>query len=233
MEFTDVTKFTKLTSECGKTSFDTSFLGDTLMARSLKPMTPSPPCVTPADMRRFTGAVEILDAKAFAAELEAFVRERVVAVSISKPLPESPDVAAPSPNLRAAKRWIPTGTDIQRGRKALVEEFNRIHNVSLAAYAKLAGKSRQQIYKDIAARRLLAVNIGSRGQKLPDWQLDPAKGELTRYVLARSDDVDSWTVYHALTQPLESLGGASPIDAVAADSLDAVTLAVCNSLGVH
>ncbi len=49
----------------------------------------------------------------------------------------------------------------------LLETFNQPHNLPPAEYAKLADKSRQQIYKDILARRLLALNVGPRGQNCP------------------------------------------------------------------
>ena len=71
--------------------------------------------------------------------------------------------------LRADTRWAPNETDVQRGRAVLLETFNQPHNLPPAEFAKLADKSRQQIYKDILARRLLALNVGPRGQKLPDW----------------------------------------------------------------
>ncbi len=134
------------------------------------------PRVTEEDVRRFADTVEIRDATAFAAELQTFVHERVEAVK----LPASLDaetvreaLARKAGALRTETRWAPGETDIQRGRAVLLETFNQPHNLPIPDYAKLAGKSRQQIYKDILARRLLALNVGPRGQKLPDWQLDP------------------------------------------------------------
>ncbi|MEG6992986.1 integrase, partial [Pseudomonas aeruginosa] len=61
--------------------------------------------------------------------------------------------------LRADTRWAPNETDVQRGRAVLLETFNQPHNLPPAEFAKLADKSRQQIYKDILARRLLALNV--------------------------------------------------------------------------
>ena len=132
------------------------------------------PRVTVEDVRRFADTVEIRDAPAFAAELQAFIHERVEAVK----LPANLDgetvgqaLARKAAALRTETRWAPTETDVQRGRAVLLEAFNQPHNLPIPEYAKLADKSRQQIYKDILARRLLALNVGPRGQKLPDWQL--------------------------------------------------------------
>ncbi|RNK52386.1 integrase, partial [Xanthomonas vasicola pv. vasculorum] len=62
--------------------------------------------------------------------------------------------------LRAETRWAPNETEVQRGRTALLKTFNQPHNLPIPEFAKLADKSRQQIYKDILARRLLALNVG-------------------------------------------------------------------------
>ncbi|WP_218599084.1 hypothetical protein [Pollutimonas bauzanensis] len=56
---------------------------------------------------------------------------------------------------------------------------------------------------------------------------------LTQAVLKGAAEVDAWTLYRTLSEPLEGLGGQSPVDAVTADSVDAVTKAVFNVLGVH
>src|SRR3989344_3100219 len=121
------------------------------------------PRVTVADVRRFADTVEIRDARAFAAELEAFVHERVEAVKLPASLevetvPQA--MARKAAALRADTRWAPTETDIQRGRAALLETFSQPHNLPIPEFAKLADKSRQQIYKDILARRLLASGCG-------------------------------------------------------------------------
>lgn len=198
------------------------------------------PRVTVDDVvRRFSASVEIRDARAFAAELQAFVHERVEAVelppSLEMPLVETMEqaLARKAAALRAGTRWVPGETDIQRGRVAMLEAFDQPHNLPLPEFARLAHKSRQQIYKDIDARRLLALNVGPRGQKLPDWQLDPVKQRLTQAVLQAAAEVDNWTLYRALSEPLESLGGRSPVDAVAADSVDELAKVVLNVLGIH
>lgn len=194
------------------------------------------PRVTVEDVRRFADTVEIRDARAFAAELQAFVHERVGAVKLPANLEgETVNEALErkAAALRADTRWAPTETDVQRGRAVLVETFNQPHNLPPAEYAKLADKSRQQIYKDILARRLLALNVGPRGQKLPDWQLDPVKQQLTQIVLQEADGIDHWTIYRALSEPLEGLGGRSPVDVVTHGTIDDVAEAVFNVLGVQ
>jgi hypothetical protein len=198
------------------------------------------PDITADDVRRFSGSVEIRDAGAFAAELQVFVQERVVAVELplelELPVPvETPQQALmrKAAVLRSGTRWTPGETDIQRGRAAMLEAFDQPHNLSLADFTGLAGKSRQQIYRDIDARKLLALNVGPRGQKLPDWQLDPVKQRLTQAVLQGAVEVDSWTLFRALSEPLEGLGGRSPVEAVTSESVAQVTRAVFNVLGVH
>jgi len=198
------------------------------------------PRVTMDEVRRFADAVEIRDARAFAAELEAFVQERIESVelppSLEIPLEvETVDqtLARKAAALRADTRWAPRETEIQRGRVAMLEAFEQPHNLPLLDFARLANKSRQQIYKDIEARRLLALNVGRRGQRLPDWQLDPVKQRLTQSVLQAAPEIDVWTLYRALSEPLEGLAGRPPVDAVTADSVEAVAKAVFNVLGVH
>jgi hypothetical protein len=192
--------------------------------------------VTVEDVRRFAKTVEIRDAKAFAAELQAFLHERVEAVKLPTDLEaETVEQALvrKAAALRSDTRWAPNETDVQRGRAVLLEAFNQPHNLSIPNYAKLADRSRQQIYKDILARRLLALNVGPRGQKLPDWQLDPVKQQLTQTVLQEVEDIDHWTIYRALSEPLEGLGGRSPVNAVMPGSINDVAEAVFNVLGVQ
>jgi hypothetical protein len=192
------------------------------------------PRVTVEDVRRFADTVEIRDAPAFAAELQAFIHERLEAVELPANLERVEQVLArKAAALRAGTRWAPTETDVQRGRAVLLENFNQPHNLPLANFAKLADKSRQQIYKDILARRLLALNVGPRGQKLPDWQLDPVKQQLTQTVLQEVEGIDHWTIYRALSEPLEGLGGRSPVDAVTHSTINDVADAVFNVLGRH
>lgn len=210
------------------------------MPKTLEYIADHLPRVTVDDVRRFADTVEIRDAQAFAAELEAFVQERVELIELLVPVEVPLDVetveqrlARKAAVLRADTRWVPAETDIQRGRASLLEAFEQPHNLPLPDFVQLANKSRQQIYKDIEACRLLALNVGPRGQRLPDWQLDPVKQRLTQIVLQGVSGIDGWTVYRALSEPLEGLGGHSPVEAVTADSVNAVANAVFNVLGAH
>lgn len=197
------------------------------------------PRVTVKDVRRFADTVEIRDAKAFAAELQAFLRERVGAAQLLATAKEKEAktvdqaLMRKASALRADTRWAPGATETQRGRLVLLEAFNQPHNLPITQFAKLADKSRQQIYKDILARRLLALNVGPRGQKLPDWQLDPVKQQLTQTVLQEVEGIDNWTIYRALSEPLEGLGGDSPMEVVTSDTIERVADAVFNVLGVQ
>ena len=60
----------------------------------------------------------------------------------------------------------------------LFDVFEAPHNLPVAAFAKMAGKSRRWISYEIKAGNLLALNVGNRGQRVPDWHLDPLKHEL-------------------------------------------------------
>ena len=74
-------------------------------------------------------------------------------------------------------------SDIQRERMELFDVFEAPHNLPVAAFAKMAGKSRRWISYEIKAGNLLALNVGNRGQRVPDWHLDPLKHELIQSVL--------------------------------------------------
>jgi integrase len=110
-------------------------------------------------------------------------------------------------------------TDIQRERAFMLATYQSAHNMVLPAFAKLVGKSRAQIAREIQRGKLLALSLGNRGYRIPDWQLDPLKDRLTHEVLLRSKCNDAWQIYQALTQPLDELGGRSAIEAVAGDNI--------------
>ena len=136
------------------------------------------PRVTVEDVRRFADTVEIRDATAFAAELQAFVHERVEAVTLPANLQGETvgqALARKAAALRADTRWAPNETDVQRGRAVLLETFNQPHNLPPAEFAKLADKSRQQIYKDILARRLLALKRGAARSEAARLAARPGK----------------------------------------------------------
>lgn len=160
----------------------------------------------------------------------------------SMPRKELPEVQAfaapPSPGkaaraLQARQQWQPSHSDLLRGRSALIAEYEHPDNLRLPEYVRLAHKSRQQIYKDIAARRLLALGIGPRQQRIPSWQLEPRALRLTQLVLQSEDTPDAWTVYRALTAPLGALGGRSAIQAVATSDPESLADQVRATLGLQ
>src|SRR3546814_18948576 len=86
------------------------------------------PRVTVEDVRRFADTVEIRDAPAFAAELQAFIHERVEAVTLPANLEGetvAPALQRKAATLRADTRWAPTENDVTRGRDVLLEAFNQ------------------------------------------------------------------------------------------------------------
>jgi Phage integrase family len=58
-------------------------------------------------------------------------------------------------------------TDIQRERAKMLAMFEAPHNLPLPVFARLSGKSRHQINREIQGRHLLSLNIGNRGQRIP------------------------------------------------------------------
>jgi hypothetical protein len=193
------------------------------------------PLVTPTEVRRFDKAVTVRDRGAFLLELDRLVREKVAAATnvAAEATPLTETLGRKAASLRAATSWSPTAADIKRGRAELLREFEQPHNLPLSDFVRLAHKSRQQIYKDITARRLLALDVGRRGQRIPDWQLEAPGLQLTRTVLQAAEDVDAWTVYRALAEPCEALGGKSPAASANRGNVDAVARVVLASLGVQ
>ena len=193
------------------------------------------PLVTPTEVRRFDKAVTVRDRGAFLFELDRLVREKLAAATqvADEATPLTETLSRKAASLRAATSWAPTAADVQRGRAALLHEFERPHNLPLADFVRLAHKSRQQIYKDIAARKLLALDVGRRGQRIPDWQLEAPGLQLTRAVLQAAEDVDAWTLYRALAEPCEALGGQSPAAIANRGNVDSIARVVLASLGVQ
>lgn len=133
----------------------------------------------------------------------------------------------------AAVPWEPPASEVQRGRMAMLAEFNKPSNLPIQRFAALAGKSRQQIYKDITDRKLLAIDVGARGKRLPDWQLEDAPRALTQAVLQRAAKVDMWTVYGALSAPGVLFRGAAAIDRVTQSTIEKTAARLLSALGVH
>lgn len=142
---------------------------------------------------------------------------------------------------RWRKQWrrpgrIPLGADVQPASarpSASAERISKPNNLTVAQFATLAGKSRQQIYKDIGSRRLLALSVGARGQHIPDWQIDEIKKKLTQGLLEAAQGVDEWTLYYALFDPNRDFAGKSPIETVTPGNLKRTLGTILNQLGFH
>jgi len=135
--------------------------------------------------------------------------------------------------MKAKTRWVPSEDELQRGRAILLEDFEQEHNLPLQEFARRTNKTMQQLHEEIENSKLLTISINSKSLKVPDWQLNPVKLQLTQSVLKHASDVDSWTLYWALSLPLEGLDGRPPVDAVTADSVDRVTDHVLSLLSIH
>ncbi|MBJ7223488.1 MULTISPECIES: tyrosine-type recombinase/integrase [unclassified Brenneria] len=120
-------------------------------------------------------------------------------------------------------------SDLQRERMEMLATYEAPHNLPVAQFAKLAGKSKDQINREIKAGKLLTISIGNRGQRVPEWQLDPLKQRLVQSVMERLEGMDPWQLYRALLQPRESLGG-SAVEVVSAANLHESITAVCYDL---
>lgn len=119
-------------------------------------------------------------------------------------------------------------SQLQRERMLLLDTLEAPHNLPVAEYAKLAGKSRRWISYEIQAGKLLAISLGNRGQRVPDWHLDPTKRQLIQTVLQQAQGADAWQIYHALTQPHDMLDGLAPIEAVTPGNLPVAVHVVCH-----
>ena len=125
----------------------------------------------------------------------------------------------------------PQVSDIQRQRAEMLATYEASNNLPLLVFAKLAGKSRDQINRDIKVRRLLSLSLGNRGQRIPDWQLDPLRHKLVLAVLARFPNIDAWMLYRTVCEPRERLKGRSPIDGLTTDNFEFTVRIVCGALG--
>lgn len=108
----------------------------------------------------------------------------------------------------------PVPTDQHRERMQLLEKFEAPHNLVVADYAKMAGKSRRWISHEVREGKLLALTMGNKGQRIPVWHLDPVKHKLINMVMRNEPGRDGWQIYDALLAPQEELKGRSAIDAV-------------------
>lgn len=111
-------------------------------------------------------------------------------------------------------------SDIQKERAEMLAIYEAPTNLPLPAFARLAGKSRDQLNRDIKAGRLLSLSLGNRGQRIPDWQLDPLKHKLVIGVLEALPAMSAWDIYRMLSESHAKLRGNPPCGAVSLDNFD-------------
>jgi len=144
--------------------------------------------------------------------------------------------AAPSPVQRLPAFTLPRSglqpelSAVQRERMEMLEIFNAPHNLSAADFAKAAGKSKRAINYDVCAGKLLSLELGNQGRRIPDWHLDPLKDELMQSALKRRGAADPWRIYRVLTTPHNLLKGKAPIEALTRDNFPEALMAVCFAL---
>ena len=145
---------------------------------------------------------------------------RLIVTAPSVDAPGMSPSAQRLPAVRLPEYARPKLSEVQRERLQLLEMFEAPHNLTVADYAKLAGKSRRWITYEVQAGNLLSIHMGHRGQRVPDWQLDPIKRKLVQAVLKQVPRrIDTWAIYHALLQPYDALGGQPAIEAVGPTNL--------------
>jgi hypothetical protein len=189
-----------------------------------------PSGVSSGDLQRFSKVATINDEEGFLLVLEQLLAERLASHAARD---VSPDIVALAQAMQAPVPHQPTEAELQHGKMLQLAELRRKTNVPVARFAALAGKSRQQLYKEISARKLLALSIGPRLLRVPDWQLVPAALALTQAVLAKTaDNVDPWTVYQALSTPDDGFDGKTPVIAVTPSKVRDVADLVCARLGI-
>lgn len=137
------------------------------------------------------------------------------------------------PSFRATARWKPTVHQLRRGRVLMLKEFWNPRNLTVEQFAKIAKKSRSQIYQYVRRRKLLAISVGRRVQHIPGWQIDDAKKKLTRTMLQKARNVDEWTLYFALSNPNNAFSGKPPIDIVTSGNVDQVACVLIAQFGFH
>ncbi|MFA7579950.1 MAG: integrase arm-type DNA-binding domain-containing protein [Castellaniella sp.] len=133
------------------------------------------------------------------------------------PVPPPP-MPAPEPEVLA----------IQREREEMLAIYESPSSLPVPLFAKLAGKSKDQINRELKAGKLLSISLGNRGQRVPDWQLRPLKHKLAQVLIKQCPEADSWALYRMLTQPHPDLGDRAAIDVVTPTNLGAIVRAIAH-----
>ncbi|WP_034017070.1 tyrosine-type recombinase/integrase, partial [Pseudomonas aeruginosa] len=123
-----------------------------------------------------------------------------------------PPTHAPEPEVSA----------IQREREEMLAIYESPSSLPVPLFGKLAGKSKDQVNRELKAGKLLSISLGNRGQRVPDWQLVPLKHKLAQVLMNQCPQADSWDLYRMLTQPHPDLGGRPAVDIVTPGNLGLV-----------
>lgn len=110
-------------------------------------------------------------------------------------------------------------SSIQREREEMLAIYESPNILPVPLFGKLAGKSKDQINRELKAGKLLSISLGNRGQRVPDWQLVPLKLKLAQVMLKQLPDADAWDLYHLLTKPHPGLDNRAAIDIVTPTNL--------------
>lgn len=111
---------------------------------------------------------------------------------------------------------------IQRKRAEMLAIYESPGILPVQMFGKLAGKSKDQINRELKAGKLLSISLGNRGQRVPDWQLVPLKLKLAQAMLKQAPDNEAWDLYHLLTKPHPGLDDRAAIDIVTTTNLGKV-----------
>lgn len=160
---------------------------------------------------------------------------------VSDPYPvgvttEQPGATLPSVVVRLPALCLPTNTlqadlsEDQRARLERLEIFNSPRTLPADAFGRAIGKARRTINHDIQMGKLLALTMGNRGVRVPDWHLDPVKHHLIQTVLKFARDTDPWLIYEALSKPNPMLDNQAPINAATRSSVHEAAMAACLTL---
>lgn len=93
-------------------------------------------------------------------------------------------------------------SEIQRQRLAMLTAYEAPTNLTVPEFARLAGVSKAQVGQEIKAGRLLAIGLGNRGLRVPDWQLDPSQLIKTQAALMLGKE--AWEAYWRLSDKLKT-----------------------------
>ena len=129
-----------------------------------------------------------------------------------------PPTHAPEPEVSA----------IQREREEMLAIYESPSSLPVPLFGKLAGKSKDQINRELKAGKLLSVSLGNRGQRVPDWQLVPLKHKLAQVLMRQCPQADSWELYRMLTRPHPDLGNRAAIDLVTPSNLGMVVQVIAS-----